>query len=109
MNWNTVENIPACTGGAEQYRRNPDTGKMESRYLVVTSKINGVSNAAKIGNNIVMGSWIDPNFLVCPYDENAKWTTLEEPNGPTGIILFLIVVLGAQLTLFCYQWRNIEE
>lgn len=46
--WDNVKNVEECIGGAEEYRRNEE-GIMESRYQVVSSKINGWSNGAKVG------------------------------------------------------------
>jgi hypothetical protein len=82
---------------------------MESRYQVVSSKINGWSNGAKVGANVVCGSWIDKNFLVCPYNDAIEWTPLKEPSGPGLAIAFVVVVLGIQITLFCNQWKKLGE
>ena len=86
-----------------------EDGVLESRVLINTNKINGFSNAAKVGNNIVIGSWIDPNYLVCPYDDSIEWKSLQAPKGSGGFIAVILVILGLQLTLFCYQWRKINE
>jgi len=108
QSWDNVTNVPECIGGAEEYRRN-DEGVMESRYQVVSSKINGWSNGAKVGANVVCGSWIDKNFLVCPYDDSIEWTPLKEPSGPGPMIVFVCVVVGTQFALFITQWKKLSE
>ena len=82
---------------------------MESRNQLVSSKINGWSNAAKVGDNVVGGSWIDANYMICPYDNTIAWTPLEQPSGFGGIIFFSILVCGLDLALFCYQWKKLGE
>jgi len=79
-----------------------DEGVLESRVLINTNKINGFSNAVKVGNNVILGSWIDPNYAVCSYDDSIEWTTLSAPAGPGGFIFLIIVILGAQLGVFVY-------
>jgi len=34
--WATATNVPEAIGGAEEIRRNKETGELESRYLAVT-------------------------------------------------------------------------
>lgn len=106
--WGSVENVPECVGGAEEFRVKED-GSLESRNHVVSGKINGWSNAAKVGQNVVCGSWIDENFLVCPFDEDAKWRPLDEPSGHGGFVFFIIVMLGLDIAAFTYQLRKIDE
>lgn len=108
MTWGDVSNVEACVGGAEEYRRN-DKGVMESRYHVVSSKINGWSSGAKVGDNVVCGSWIDENFLVCPYDDSIPWTPLKEPAGAGGTIFGFLFGYAVCLGAFCYYWRKINE
>jgi len=50
-----------------------DDGELQSRILVHTNKINGFSDGTKVGKNVIIGSWIDPNYLVCPYDNEIEW------------------------------------
>lgn len=104
--WDTPPtNNEENTGGAEEFRVNDD-GELQSRILVQTNKINGFSDGTKVGNNVIIGSWIDPNYLVCPYDDTIEWKTLDTPKGPTGYIVFMFVFVGLQITGFCYQWRK---
>ena len=104
--WDTPPtNIEDNYGGAEEFRMNED-GELESRYLVYTNKINGFSDGTKVGKNVIIGSWIDPNYLVCPYDNDIEWKTLDSPSGPTGFYMFMFVFVGLQITGFCYQWRK---
>lgn len=99
--WGNVKNVPECTGAAEEFRQKED-GTMESRTQFVSGQINGWSNGAKVGKNVVGGSWIDENFLVCPYNDDLEWKPMAEPSGPGGMIFFSIVALGLDLALFCY-------
>lgn len=104
--WDTPPtNIEENVGGAEELRMNED-GELQSRILVHTNKINGFSDGTKVGNNVIIGSWIDTNYLVCPYDNDIEWKTLEAPKSPTGFIVFAFVFVGLQITGFCYQWRK---
>lgn len=105
--WENATTSDECLGGAEEYRRGED-GEMESRYQVVSSKINGWTGAAKVGPNVVCGSFVDKNFLVCPYDDTIAWTKMKEPSGAGGFFFFMVLVIVADICLFCVQWRKVN-
>jgi len=67
--------------------------------LVNSHKLNGWSNAELVGNTIVCGSFIDPNFMMCPYDDTVAWEVMPGPwsGGPFvmgGIFLFALQGVG---------------
>ena len=49
----------------------PEYGMGIKRDLVITDKLNGMSNAVRIGNHLIGGSYIDDGILVCKIDDDT--------------------------------------
>ena len=43
------------------------------RDIVVTNKLNGVSNGIKVNDKILLGSWGYDGFLICPYNDTIRF------------------------------------
>jgi len=43
------------------------------RDLVISNKLNAVSNGIIMGNKAIMGSYLDKGVLVCPFNSDAQY------------------------------------
>lgn len=77
-----------------------------------TAVLNGWSNAEKVGNKIVMGSFIDANFAVCDYPEEGsdalKWKKMGAPVTPAPYVLTALVLIALDVALCVFGWRKLS-
>ena len=57
------KNEPLGVGGLTEYANNGDQWYMDD--LIVTSKINGISNSQRIGDKLIGGSMMAKGIIVC--------------------------------------------
>lgn len=105
--WGDHTHVEECLGGAEEFKMTDDG--LVSRYQVVSSKINGWSGAAKVGKNVVSGSFIDENILICPYHDDIEWTPMVEPSGTGGMKFLIFLVVAGTIGSVVYHWRKIDS
>jgi hypothetical protein len=99
--WSTPPTLEDTNwGGAVEMKM--EDGIMWYRNHVISNKINGWSNAVKIQNTLVMGSWIDENFLLCPYDEDkaTAWTRMPTPSSVSPWKLMALMVAPFWILFF---------
>jgi len=82
-------------------------GVMQQRVHVISAKLNMWSNAVRIQNTLVLGSWLD-GFLLCPVNDDAKWVDMET-GGSALFWVATIMVLAADGYILRRQWKNLGD
>ena len=51
------------------------------RNLVISNKLNGLSGAVIVGDQVILGSHVDNGILICTYETEGKYTDIESQTG----------------------------